>query len=277
MNINIGNVALGLMIGASSHMTMARGGLQTPTIAPAHGKRVALENATLRPLESTGKETDEHAGLKEFYRLTSCARGGLPMEVQFVVVDNPPRSEASELTAAEIDRVIAKLDIKVASLLKDAGRTALESHSSIGNGRGSGPMLEARLSEAIVSKASEAFGLSFCGDDDSVGGSVFADLAMYFSRIYVYGNGGHPKWFDNLGADARNHATGILMLAVGLKLAGVDYDLRALLRSFEQTDRRAPFPKTRSRLCSGEEGVLGAGLEGWREFPEFLVVDLCKG
>jgi len=33
MNINIGNVALGLVIGASTHMAMARGSLQTPTIA----------------------------------------------------------------------------------------------------------------------------------------------------------------------------------------------------------------------------------------------------
>jgi hypothetical protein len=71
---------------------------------------------------------------------------------------------------------------------------------------------------------------------------------MYFSRIYVYGHGEHPKLFDNLGVDARNHATGILMLAVGLKLAGVDYDLRALLRRSEQADGRAPFAKTRSRL-----------------------------
>ena len=33
MNINIGNVALGLVIGASTHIAMARGSLQMPTIA----------------------------------------------------------------------------------------------------------------------------------------------------------------------------------------------------------------------------------------------------
>jgi hypothetical protein len=178
------------------------------------------------------KTSNGDQSIEEFYRVTNCARGGLPMEVQFVIDGNPPRLYSAELTEKDIDSVIAKLDSGVASLLKEAGRITWSEHQGAVAGKYQGPALEAGLSEAIVTNASRIFGLSFCGDNDSVGSSVFADLATYFSRSYGYDGEKHPVWLDKLGPGARSHANGILMVAVALKLAGINYDLSNLLRSF---------------------------------------------
>ena len=179
------------------------------------------------------KSVNDGGSLDDFYRVTSCVRGGMPMEVQFVVDGNPPRLNGVELTMIEVDRFLAKIDGKVASLLRGAGLSVSNKFPGIRAGKYSGQELEANLSGAIASHASEVFGLSFCGDKDSIGDAVLADLSMYFSRSYGYGNGKYSAWFNKLKPGARNHATGILMLAVALRLAKVDYDIHTLLLSFD--------------------------------------------
>ena len=175
----------------------------------------------------------------EFNRVTSCVGGGLPMEIQFVIQDNPTLISGDKIDLEAIDKIIRQLDFQIASLLNDSMVCAWELTSEnhkIGS-KAFVNQLQIEFSGEIVERAAKKMNLEFCGDTNSVGGAVFASTAGYFSRATRLQDGSNPVWLKKLGASGQNKGTTIVMLAVGMRLAGKDFDPAQLAVAVVSEDR----------------------------------------
>lgn len=163
-----------------------------------------------------------------FDRTNYCVRGGLPIELQFNLVDNPFRADAELLSERLIDDVIQRLDGRVSRLLRDAGRNAWRQAPVSVSGMGQGGVLsafESALVLEIVRLGGDAFGVAFCGERESVGGAVVAAIAEYFSRAIVLEDGRRPRWVQMLPGD--QNGSSVLMVLASLRLAdpGLNWDV----------------------------------------------------
>ena len=185
------------------------------------------------------RESLNQSSEDEFSRLTSCVGGGLPMEIQFVVQDNPTLISGDKIDLEAIDKVIRELDFQIASLLNDSMVRAWELTSEkhkIGS-KAFINQLQIEFSGEIVERAPKKMNLEFCGNTNSVGGAVFASTAGYFSRATRLQGGSNPVWLKKLGPSGQNKGTTIVMLAVGMRLAGKDFDPDHLAVAVASEDR----------------------------------------
>lgn len=163
-----------------------------------------------------------------FDRTNYCVRGGLPMELQFNLADNPFRADAEILSERLVDGVIQRLDGRVSRLLRDAGRNAWRqapvSVSSVGQA-GVFSAFESTLVLEIVRFGGDALGVAFCGEREIVGAAVVAAIGEYFSRAIVLEDGRRPRWVQMLPGD--QSGSNVLMVLVSLRLAdpGLNWDV----------------------------------------------------
>jgi hypothetical protein len=153
-------------------------------------------------------------------------RGGLPMEIRYVPQDNPTLISGDTINLEAIDKIVEQLDWEISSLLKDSMIRAWELASEK-NKIGSNAFinqLQIEFYGEIVERAPKKMNLEFCGNTNSVGSAVFASTADYFSRTTRLQDGSNPVWLKKLGASSQNKGTTIVMLAVGMRLAGKDFD-----------------------------------------------------
>ena len=180
-------------------------------------------------------EVPDAASEDEFWRTTYCVAGGLPMEVRFSLVDNPVRLEGDAFDSSEIDRISGQVDIKVAALLKDsiaaAWRQTYGNKVSEWSSERTRELAELLVVE-IVARAPDSLGISFCGSSDQVGDAAFAAISGYFSRAVQLDGGRDPSWL----AHTRERSNGgiIVMLAVALRLARIEFDTKELVRTLTQ-------------------------------------------
>lgn len=165
-------------------------------------------------------------------RTTSCVRGGLPMEVQFDVSRNPPKFVGPVFDIQAIDVLTDKLDARIAHLLK---MSVLEAWNSADKENGklskkSFARLRADLIGEIVERAPKALGIWFCGEATSVGNAAFAAIIEYFARSVELDGGRTPTWLSQLDQSVQSQGASIVMMAVALRLANIDFDPMTLVR-----------------------------------------------
>jgi hypothetical protein len=182
-------------------------------------------------------ETLDEASESEFNRTTSCVNGGLPMEVQFVLPDNPPKLGGPTFGLREVDSIANRVDGKVAGLLEEAALRAWKTTSSDHKPDWSAKFvsrLELELMGEITSQAPRRLQLEFCGDRESVGSTVLAAIAAYLSRTVQLDGARQPDWLRNLGPNAADRSTSIIMLAVALRLAKIEFDPKILAQAIDE-------------------------------------------
>lgn len=171
----------------------------------------------------------------EFNRTTYCVNGGLPMEVQFVLPDNPPKLEGENFGIREVDSVVSRIDARIATLLKNAGLRAWK--ITVADHRADwsanfASRLEAELAGEIAAQAPRELQLEFCGSEEAVGSAVLASLAGYFSRAVQLDQAQQPHWLKSLGPAAAAKGNSIVMSAVALRLAKIEFDPKTLAQAF---------------------------------------------
>jgi hypothetical protein len=180
-------------------------------------------------------EMPDAASEDEFWRTTFCVAGKLPMEVQFSLADNPVRLEGDRFGLSEVDRIIEQLDIRVAALLKDSATAAWQ--QTYGNQATKwSSQLTNELADALVveiaARAPKSLGIGFCGSSEQVGNAAYAAIFGYFSRAVQLEGGRWPGWLDE--AQARSHGGIVVMLAVALRLAQIEFDTEKLVQSLAE-------------------------------------------
>lgn len=171
----------------------------------------------------------------EFNRTTSCVVGGLPMEVQFALADNPPTLGGQTFGMREVDSVVDRVDGRIAGLIKEAALRAWKITAADQKVDWSAKFvsrLEAELAGEIAGQAPNRLQLEFCGSQDAVGSAAFAAIAGYFSRAIQLEDARQPEWLKNLGPNAAARGNSILMLAVALRLAEIEFDPMVLAQAF---------------------------------------------
>ena len=183
----------------------------------------------------TSNQRPDNKSFDEFQRTTFCTNAGLPMEIQFSLNDNPPRLAVNRLRLDDIDHVIRRLDSRVASILKGAGRSswAKIDSSKIGS-REFSKDLKSAIDADVAKRAPQELNLLFCGKKEDVGTAIVASLTGYFSRSTDLGNGDRPEWVKKLTPTGRTNSVSIVMTAVALRLAGIDFDISKLVSGFDQ-------------------------------------------
>lgn len=166
----------------------------------------------------------------EFWRTTFCVAGKLRMEVQFSLADNPVRLGGDRFGLSEVDRISEQVDIKIAALLKDSATAAWQ--QTYGNQATQwSNQLTNELAEALVveiaARAPKSLGIGFCGSSVQVGNAAYAAIFGYFSRAVQLENGRWPIWL----AHAQSKGGIVVMLAVSLRLAKIDFDTGKLVQS----------------------------------------------
>lgn len=164
---------------------------------------------------------------QEFFRTQFCVAGGLPMEVVYSFEDNPGQLGEDTLDLSGIDQLKEKVDIRLGFLMKESAAAAWRQSAAVGAPEGNRinkHLVESFVHE-IVTRAPSYMGLEFCGAPNAVGNAVYAAVFGYFSSSVQLGNGGAPGWLDE---DSRPYGGVIVMLAVALRLAGIDFDLAEL-------------------------------------------------
>lgn len=179
----------------------------------------------------SGEEPDARSEA-EFWRTRYCVAGGLPMEVQFSLPGNPVKLEGESFDLSDVDRIIEQVDIKVKTLLKDSGVAAWEQTQESQTVQWSSEHISEladRLVIEITERAPRSLGIEFCGEHRSVGNDAYAAIIEYFLRAVRLEGGGKPAWL----ADAREQSNGgiIVMLAVALRLAEIEFDTGMLVQS----------------------------------------------
>lgn len=183
---------------------------------------------------------DESMPTKEsedsFNRTTYCVKGGLPMEVQFVLPDNPPKARGERLDLAMIDSVVRRIDAKVAGLLSEAARSAWAQTAQSGQPEFSAPFLsrlEIELAGEVADRAPQSLGIEFCGSGSDVGSAALAAMTEYFSRSVQLEEFQQPEWAERLSNPSK--AGSVIFVASALRLAGVEFD-PALIATGLSTD-----------------------------------------
>ncbi|TDR35144.1 hypothetical protein DFR29_14011 [Tahibacter aquaticus] len=166
-------------------------------------------------------------------RTEFCVRGGLPMEIQFSIDENPRKFSGTSLTETAVDEFIRRLDVRVASLLRNAGKAAWKkSGGADRKSIGFGMSLEQEIRSYIIGNAARELQLAFCGDAEVVGSSVDTTLLAYFWRSIDVGPQQKPAWLDKL-KNGRDHGTGIVLTVVALRLANPEIEIESLVQSFD--------------------------------------------
>lgn len=178
-------------------------------------------------------EVPDAASENEFWRTTYCVAGGLPKEVRFSLADNPVRLEGDSFDLSEIDRISEQVDIKVANLLKDSAAAAWrQTHGDQAaqwSSERTNELAEALVVE-IAARAPKSLGIGFCGSHDQVGNAAYAAIVGYFSRAVQLENGHWPSWL----AHAQSKGGIVVMLAVSLRLAKIEFDTEKLVQSLAE-------------------------------------------
>lgn len=180
-------------------------------------------------------ESPDAANEDEFWRTTYCVAGGLPMEIQFSIEGNPLKLGADSFDLNDIDRIGNQLDVKVAALLKDSvtatWRQTYGDRAEHWSSELSNELVETFVLE-IAARAPKSLGISFCGDGDQVGSAAYTAIFGYFSRAVQLEGGRAPSWL----ADRRSRSKGgiIVMLAVALRLAHIQFDAEELVRTLAE-------------------------------------------
>jgi hypothetical protein len=179
-------------------------------------------------------ESPSVATENEFNRTTNCVNGGLPMEIQFVLPNNPPKSLGSSFNIEEVDRIAGQVDSRIAELLEAAMLRAWE--LTIAEKKPWSKQflsqLEIELAGEIMGRAPSMLQLEFCGDGDAVGSAALAAISGYFSRTLQLEDGRHPEWLEALGAPAADRGTSIMLMSVALRLAKIKFEPKDIAQSF---------------------------------------------
>lgn len=175
-------------------------------------------------------EVPDVASEDEFWRTTYCVAGGLPMEVQFSLADNPMRLEGDSFDLSDVDRISRQLDIKITALLKDsvaaAWRQTYGNQTTELSSERTRELAELLVVE-IAARAPKSLGITFCGPGEQVGNAAFSAISGYFSRAVQLGNGRQPGWLAH--AQERSNGGIVVMLAVALRLAQIEFDTEKLV------------------------------------------------
>lgn len=172
---------------------------------------------------------------EDFWRTTYCVAGRLPMEVRFSLADNPERLEGDRFDLSAVDRISEQVDIKVAALLKDSVTAAWQETYGAQASQWSSELTK-ELADAlvveIVARAPKSLEIDFCGNRESVGGAAYAAIFGYFSRAVQLEDGRWPGWLAD--AQARSNGGIIVMLAVALRLAQIEFDTGKLVQTLAE-------------------------------------------
>lgn len=169
------------------------------------------------------------AELADFNRTTHCVYGALPMEVHFSVVGNPPH--LASLDNDELTKLTKKIDGSIARLLTLAMQNAWGKVNSEPPSAWSNMFFEKLATEfeySIVKNAPKLLGIEFCGGGDTVGNTTFAAIVAYIDRSIRAEDGSVPNWLKP-GGKSSGQETSIVFIAVGLQLAGIDFDQNTLI------------------------------------------------
>jgi hypothetical protein len=160
-----------------------------------------------------------------FNRTTYCVKGGLPMEVQFILPDNPPKARVEALDLATVDRVVGRIDGRVARLLREAAKAAWVQAAPNDQPHWSASFanrFEIELAGEIADRAPLALGIEFCGPRNDVGSAALAAIAAYFSRSVQLDGFRQPAWAEKLPNPSK--AGSVIFVASALRLAEIEFD-----------------------------------------------------
>lgn len=180
-------------------------------------------------------EVEDLASDDEFWRTTYCVAGHLPMEVQFSLADNPVRLDGESFGMREVDHISGQVDIKIAALLKESVAAAWQQAYGgqvIQWSRERSLELAEALVVEIAERAPKALGIRFCGGYEAVGNAAYAAIAEYFSRAVQLEGGRPPSWLAH--AQTRSNGGIIVMLAVALRLAHIEFDPEQLVETLSE-------------------------------------------
>lgn len=166
-------------------------------------------------------------------RTRYCIRGGLPMEVQFAIDSNPRKLAGQKLSGAAIDQLIVQLETSIASLLRNAGKSAWEKARHISP---ESPLfaeaIEAEISVYVVKNSARELHLTFCGDKEFVGNDIDTTILEYLGRSLDLGPNKRPEWLENM-EKGKERGMSIVLSAVALRLAQADIGIDDIVKSFD--------------------------------------------
>ncbi len=168
------------------------------------------------------------------YRTTFCVRGNLPMEIQFVLDNNPPKLYGPTLSDDALDNLVSKIEVRVRSLLKKAGESAWREARSIPlESPAFSERLENEISIYLITNAAKELQLEFCGDKTVIGHDIDTTLLAYLGRSIDLGPNKRPEWLEKM-PKGKERGMSMILCLVALRLAGSDVSTDALLESFDR-------------------------------------------
>ena len=168
-----------------------------------------------------------------FNRTTNCVHGALPVEIRYALLGKPTLVYGDDLAVEAVGRVTNELDVRIAVLLEAAMRKSWK--LSTAEQQPWSPsfysLLENHYVAEIAEQAPKLLQIEFCGERNQVGGAVVAAIADYFSRSVRRDDGQQPAWLEALGSRGVSKGTSIIMIAVGLQLAKIDFQPELLAKA----------------------------------------------
>jgi hypothetical protein len=186
---------------------------------------------------SAGRSTEMPDPETEINRTNYCVQGGLPREVQFFDEANPPSLNGAIFDVRDLDRISDLLDSSIASLLRESMVSAWQSEQveTASWNLDFARQLESSFAIEFIKRAPKRLNVEFCGDAKSVGDAVFTALATYFGRsVEIDEDGRPPPWLARHGKSAIDRRAAIVMIAVSLRLAKIEFDLNEFVAAFAQ-------------------------------------------
>jgi hypothetical protein len=183
---------------------------------------------------STPAKPFAQAGENELSRLRFCVRGGLPIEVQFALPDNPVKLHDS-FDMHAVDLIASKVDPHIAKLISEA---MLDAWKQIAPRKAKWTRQFVQLIEnehnlKISERAAKVMQLEFCGAPDQVGSQIFIEIGEYFYRSVQHrADEAAPQWLKRFGDAGPGNGRRIVMLAVSLRLANIEFDPQDLVSAF---------------------------------------------
>ena len=154
------------------------------------------------------------------------------MEVQFALPGNPARLGGGSFDLSSVDQLSEQVDIKVAGLLKDSVSAAWQQtyrkHPTEWSSELSKELAEALVVE-VAARAPTTLGIGFCGNREKVGNAAYVAILGYFSRALQLDGGRPPSWLAH--AETPSNGGIVVMLAVALRLARIDFDIGKLVQT----------------------------------------------
>ncbi len=168
-----------------------------------------------------------------FNRTTSCVNGALPVEMRYALLGKPTSALGKSFAIETVDNISKELDVSIAALLEAAMHKAWQQATAKQQlwSPSFYSALEAEYVAEIAEQAPKLLQIEFCGDRNQVGGAAVAAIADYFSRSVTLEGGQQPQWLQVLGRTAEDKGTSIVMIAVGLRLAKINFQPEMLAKS----------------------------------------------